>query len=297
MKISFEEFKNQLKEGIEEFYLGSVTAKEHQVMKNNGLMLDGISVHSPGVNMAPTIYVNEFYEKYLSGISFKKIMREFIAVYERNRTEYCFEPDNYKDFEKVKNNIVYKLVNYEKNEELLKQVPHRKVMNLAMVYSCIVNDSEFGNASIMIRNEHVELWNISESELNVIAEKNTPVMLPARFERMSQILKQHYDDPLIDTFDLDIYILTNTKNLNGAACMLYPHLLGVLAEKLSANLYILPSSVHELIVMPKADEGEILRLREMVGEVNMTVVLQEEYLSDEVYYYDKAKGELSIAVD
>jgi hypothetical protein len=91
-----------------------------------------------------------------------------------------------------------------------------------------------------------------------------------------------------------MYVLTNRSHYYGAACMLYPKLLKCIGEGLDSNFYVLPSSVHELIILQDLGMEDAATLMDMVKEVNATEVKEEEVLSDSVYYYDREKEGLSI---
>ncbi len=288
------------------------------VPKNNGIVLTGLTFSQDGINISPTIYLDKFYQEYEEGQSIEEIVEEIKKIYHQSKMEGDLNMDFFTNYENAKENIVYKLINYEKNRELLEDVPHRKYLDFAIVYYYLVNREEFSNASILIHNKHMENWGVDEKELFAVAKNNTPGLLPAHFCGMMEVLKELTEekDSFLDRIleercvnDADeikmlveihirkdetgMYVLSNESRLFGAVAMLYEGMLKKCANQLNADLYILPSSVHEVIIL--ADEGQIDKdkLEKMVREVNATQVEPEEFLSDFVYYFSRKTGKIT----
>lgn len=288
------------------------------VPKNNGIVLTGLTFTQDGINISPTIYLDKFYQEYEEGQSMEEIVEEIKKIYHQSKMEGDLNMDFFTNYENAKENIVYKLINYEKNRELLEDVPHRKYLDFAIVYYYLVNRKEFSNASILIHNKHMENWGADEKELFAVAKNNTPGLLPAHFCGMMEVLKELTEekDSFLDRIleercmsDADeikmlveihirkdetgMYVLSNESRLFGAVVMLYEGMLKKCANQLNADLYILPSSVHEVIIL--ADEGQIDKdkLEKMVREVNATQVEPEEFLSDFVYYFSRKTGKIT----
>ena len=91
---------------------------------------------------------------------------------------------------------------------------------------------------------------------------------------------------------MNMYVMTNTRGINGAACLLYKNALARFAQKLKQDLFLLPSSVHEVILVPKSDILKKEDLSEMVREINKTEVSPKEVHSDTVYVYDRLSDQL-----
>ncbi len=288
------------------------------VPKNNGIVLTGLTFTQDGINISPTVYLDKFYHEYEEGRSIEEITEEIKEIYYRSKMEGDLNMDFFTNYENAKQNIVYKLVNYEKNRELLEEIPHRKYLDFAIVYYYLVDRKEFSNASILIHNKHMENWGVDEKELFAVAKNNTPGLLPAHFCGMMEVLKELTDDEdsILDRIleercmgdedeinmileihirkdETGMYVLSNESRLFGAVVMLYEDMMQQCANRLDADLYILPSSVHEVILL--ADEGQIDkdRLEKMVREVNATQVEPEEFLSDFVYYFSRKTGKIT----
>ena len=126
---------------------GEATVSIHDVTKNNGVVLTGLTFSKKDVNISPTIYLEDFYKEYQEGKSMEGILEEIKEIYYGSRMENSINMDFFTDYEKAKKNIVYKLINYEKNKELLKEIPHKKFLDLAIVFYYLVDMKEFANAT------------------------------------------------------------------------------------------------------------------------------------------------------
>ena len=272
---------------------GNITI--NHVIKNNGCEMDGLVIMEKGKDIAPTIYLDSFYELYTNGENIKSIIRQIELIYEQNKNNVTFDVNILKHFDTIKDKIVYKVVNYRSNEKLLEQVPHKRILDLAVVFYCLL-DNEYGrSATALIYNNNLKNWNVTIDDVYKAALKNTPDLLHSKISSMAALFEKcgvNVDGEEVDLKDYvpsDMYVLTNESKLNGAACILYENVLYDFAQKLGADLYILPSSVHEVILLPKLSMFEKDELVNMVKEVNTEGVAADEVLSDHVYEYNRTE--------
>ena len=272
---------------------GNITI--NHVIKNNGCEMDGLVIMEKGKDIAPTIYLDSFYELYTNGENIKNIIRQIEVIYEQNKNNVTFDANILKHFDTIKDKIVYKVVNYRSNEKLLEQVPHKRILDLAVVFYCLL-DNEYGrSATALIYNNNLKNWNVTIDDVYKAALKNTPDLLHSKISSMAALFEKcgvNVDGEEVDLKDYvpsDMYVLTNESKLNGAACILYENVLYDFAQKLGADLYILPSSVHEVILLPKLSMFEKDELVNMVKEVNTEGVAADEVLSDHVYEYNRTE--------
>lgn len=280
------------------------------VTKNNGVVLTGLTFTQKNVNISPTVYLEDFYEKYQEGTAMEDIIKEIREIYEKSKLDQDIDMEFFTEYEKAKGRIVYKLIHYDKNRELLKNIPHREYLDLAIVYYYLVDMKEFANATILIHNKHLDYWKVDESELYRLATENTPKLLKMHFCGMMDVLKELTEEDFwlenkektengdnrvfmeahSEKDATGMYVLSNVSRLYGASAILYEDVLEYCYKRLGGNFFILPSSVHEVILVP--DEGQITRekLSQMVREVNATQVDEQEQLSDFVYYYNAENG-------
>lgn len=316
--MNYSQFIIKVKEGLQERLGAEVKVESIHVPKNNGIVLQGITVRRPEEKVVPTIYMERFYEDYLEGRDMEDILEEFMELYEEQDTAQMPDFDFYQDYEKVKERLAVKLVNKKKNAAMLVEMPSRDYLDMAVTFYCLVDCPQKGTAAILIKNAHMEKWGVTVDELYEDALKNAETMLPGSIRTMEEMFsrlvleedipiwewkgEEQEDFPKLDGFvekrkavgSIPLLILTNSRRYLGAACILYRGLLGRFAEKIGKNLYILPSSIHEVILLPEDSVKKADNLIHMVREVNQTQLEPEEVLSDAVYYYDRQKKEISI---
>ena len=296
--MEYRELLENVRKEVESRYDSNVSVTLNHVMKNNGTELDGITIMEKDKNIAPTIYINSFYDRYREGVSLKAVVSEIIRIYNQNKNSININADYFENYENVRKTIVYKLVNYQKNKKLLEDVPYKRVLDLAVVFYCLIEQRKGVSATALIHNEHLRIWNVTEDEIYNDALKNTPVLLAGSIVPMSKILSEiagtapvDNDEKVCEYTGEDIlYVLTNSSRVNGAACILYDNLLKKFANDVHSDLYILPSSVHEVIIVPKKNAFDKSELADMVREVNEQGVSQDEILSDNVYEYNRKNG-------
>lgn len=263
--------------------------------KNNGVILEGLTVRKEGERAAPAIYLDSYYQEYLAGHPLREIQETILSCCEDNSFSEHFDADFFSDYGKVRPMVVYKLINYEKNKKLLERIPYIPFLNLAVVFYCLLPDTPVGNATVLIHNSHVDYWKISCSDLYRDAKQNTPRLLPAEIKTMAQVLSE-LSEGLggAEEDEVPMYVLTNSEKALGAACILYDGMLKHCAKWLDSAYYLLPSSIHEVILVPEKVVPDSEELAVMVREINRTQVLKTEVLSDQIYFYSPESGKISI---
>lgn len=283
----------------------------NDVVKNNGIMFKSVVVHRKGSRMSPQIYLEGFYKKYQNGMEMKRICTEIADIYRQNEgVADCMDISQLIGFEKIKDKICFRLVNAEKNQALLQTMPHRKMLDLAVIYCIAADVGEDLNGSIRITGELMKGWGITEQALYELAAVNTSAYSRGVVKPLDsvvyEILTDKADDSITyknDGFDITLdesgfhfYVATNTKKQYGASVLLYQGLLKQIGDCIG-DFYILPSSVHELLIKKAEDTVSPDELLQMVREVNATEVMPEEVLSDNVYLYDVESGELRLITE
>lgn len=270
------------------------------IRKNNDVVLDGLTLRKENESISPTIYLNYYYKSYLTGESINEIVNEIMELYDENNKQMDIDTSFFSNYECTKQRIVFKMIHYEKNKILLDSIPHIKFLDLAIVFYYLVQSEKFGNATILIYNSHLEIWGIGSYEIFQVAKANTQRLLPHKVSRIEDILKEELEEEYWDEIeegDIPMYVLTNHSKLNGAACMLYPEVLKEFSRTVGCDLYLLPSSVHEIIIIPKSHKTKVSELKAMVKETNENHVEKEEILSYSVYEYLQEEDRLQIAVE
>lgn len=277
-----------LKESLGEAYEIQVT----EVVKNNNIHLTGVVITKRPANVSPTIYLNQYYQKYQEEGNFQQTVGEMMALYEQQAKELQLDMSFFTDFTQVKERLYHKLVHYEKNKKMLEDVPHIRWNDLAVVFYYAMEQDVVGRATITIRKEHLAIWKQEEGMLFAIAQENMRRDMPELLVPMKELLEEMTGVELEKQYDVPMYVLTNKEKIFGASVLLYSEKLQKLAEKTGKNLLILPSSVHEVLLMPDEEDREYGFYRQMVEEVNTTQVDPEEVLSYSLYCYDRQKKEI-----
>lgn len=272
----------------------------HHVLKNNATPMDGLSILKIGEKASPTIYLNEFYKEWLNGRNIPEITHRIKKIYEMHCKKMEFHVEEFKDYEKIKGKLAVKLVNYNENLSVLKEIPFKRFLDLAIIYYVLVGKVGSNTASILVRQEHRRVWRISEEELFLQAMKNTPKLLPPELKSMNTLIQEVLSEQEATEKkefvegEIPMYVLTNTLRYHGAAAMLYKNVISDFAELIETDLYILPSSIHEVILIPKASDIGKPMLEQMVKEVNREEVESIERLSNHVYCYQRETGEFTL---
>lgn len=296
-KLSYEEFVSQIRCQLYEIIPEDLNMEVNPVLKNNSLHLDSLVLFRDNYGCSPSFYLQDYYARYLHGEEIDALAED---IYDRWQ-EFIESPRNTipdLHFEHCRDFIVYRLVNASQNAEMLRNVPHIPFFDLEVVFYYLISSDPNGIQSLRISNQIMERWELSPQELYDLAQENTPRLFPERFRSMEDFVKQlsvSADLPL-DTplSQYSPYILTNSNGINGAAVWLYPGVLDRVGEQLAQNFYILPSSTHELLILRAQPEFTKPELLQMVYEVNRSCVDQEEFLSDNIYYYHIGKKALQV---
>lgn len=290
--MELKEFAMSMAHALQQRVPGDVEVVPQAVRKNNGVVLQGLLFRRECEKSAPTIYMEPYYERMQRGDGFSQVLEEVLSYYEACSQKGEFQAEFFLQYESVRETIVYKLIHYQKNRKLLEEVPHLPYLDLAMVFYSMFTHPKIGTATILIHNSHLKLWNVTQRALYAEAKKNTPRLLPAELTPMGEVLEQVFTDS--KELHMALYVLTNRAHTNGAASLLYPGMLEQCGEACGGDFFVLPSSVHETILLPYEREIQVDALRAMVGEINETQVQPQEVLSDSVYFYSQRERKLLV---
>ena len=275
--------------------------------KNNGVTLDGLTIQSPGCSVAPTIYLNPYYEQYRHGTDIHDIVRDILKLYRTTPAPSSLKADTLDQFSSIRSRIMFRVIHTASNQVLLKDLPHLPYLDLSIIFFVSLERNEEGQMTALIHNEHQKRWKVSVEDLWDAASRNTPREYPAQIQSMTELLQdlakrnmgEHYDpefiDELLDTDDFaPLYVLSNTGGLYGASCILYEDVLKDFANQLGADLILLPSSVHEVLLTPNLPDSSYEDLSSMVTSINRQEVSPEEQLSNQVYLFSREDNALKI---
>lgn len=302
MTYNYSEFKQHILSDLQQRLTPDIHVHIRDIIKNNDTHLDGLTLLSDTTNLSPTLYLNHYFTQYEKGRSLPEIEDDILNTYHESCPGRSIDISFFTDYDKVKSRIIFKLVNYERNRELLQDVPHYRFLDLALIFNCLVESSASGNATILIHEHHLSYWDITRDDLYALAQQNTPKLLSYELRNMTDVLKELFSDEELagdmPAFDIPsgdfMYVLTNRYKLNGSGCILYPNLLHDFAKRLDSDLFILPSSIHEVLIIPAKSHSSPDELSDMVKDVNSSQLSREEILSDHIYYFSRENGQLTM---
>lgn len=275
--------------------LPSVQVSVREVRKNNDVILQGMTLTEDLSNASPTIYMEEFYERYLDGDDLSALAEKVCDIYR----EHCLSEDmdfSFMDeYETVADKVFLRIVNREKNAELLRDVPYIPFLDLALIPYIVIRNSMIGNASTLIERQLISSWNVDERQVLEDGRRNIHDNYPYSLETIGDVLSRRMHITLTDEKNYNaMYVLSNCGWYYGAALMAVGHVMEEIADKLESNLYVIPSSIHEVIILPTKDRDNLEELVELVKSVNKSCVREEEILSDNAYYYVRGLGYCSL---
>lgn len=296
-----EEISNYLSE---EYQNMEFTVVEN--MKNNGVVLTGLSVHIPGENISPVIYMNDFYDEIRKGESIEKTMESIASCVGHCRHDAMLNMNiGLHDIDSLKDRVTPMLINAKANKEMLQTMPHILVEDLAVIFKVdMYLSGGDGRGTMKIKNEMLERWGISKTELYQKAALNVqkydaPVMTPMsemvfEFASGEKTNTNLLEEPqMISDFDNEMmFVLSNESRYHGTSALVCSEVMNKINELMPNGFYILPSSIHETLIVSKECGMGGKELGQMVREVNRDMVSREEVLSDRVYEYDKELGQI-----
>ena len=300
--LSFEEFKVYVEDHITDYLpesYGEAEVTMHDVTKNNGLVCHGVTVRAEGQAGGPTVYLDEPYEKYKYEGNLDLVVESLAQTVVNNAFPKEFEglAAEFKDFDVIKHRIIAVVVNADMNYDLLTRAPHKRLVgDLVAIYKVKIDMTEHDMSTCTILNQHKALWDVSDEELHEIAMKNTELLMPPIVKDMEDVIRGIMEDDMAaDEVCADLVgipedkrmiVVSNTAGLNGAGVIFYKNnILNSLIDRLGDKIYILPSSVHEVIVI-RGDSEDVETLEAMVKEINASEVQLTDILSDHVYMFD-----------
>lgn len=302
--VSFEKFVSVMQERLQARY-PDCKVRTVQMDKNNGLKLTGIIIMPEGQNVAPNIYMENFYREYLAGGLMEDIVDDAARLYEEHKIQEELSLPDVTDFEAVKDLICFRPVNGERNREMLKSMPHRQFLDLAVTYYIPVTVASDSDGRITVTDSHFCMWGVDEETLYRHAVENTRRILPLELRSMEEVAREVLSEEDSGNSlpeqtggvpDFQMYILRCGKgNPATAAGFLYESVLREFGER-HGDFYILPSSVFEVMLLPVANPSpwDSAYYRSMVREVNRAQRLPEEVLSDSAYLYHADTGKIEI---
>jgi len=296
-KTGYLEFLDLIADCVTTAYHGKITVERSTSNKNNGVKMTGLMLKKEGDSIAPNFYLEQQYFEWRSG---KKELYDIVSwlcyAYEEERNKNCNLAERIRmEWEALCPGVFLRLVNRKKNEELLKTVPYEEFMDLALIYYYLIELPDETTCTMILNKHHMELLGITQEELHRTAFENTKRLCPVKLSKMEDIVLRLGERMGIPEHELaqgvadnyfTMYVLSNRRGLFGAVSMIFSEVLENFAGQVEKSFYVLPSSIHEVILVPDNGGFSPERFAEIVCEVNKTHVEAIDFLSDSVYFFD-----------
>ena len=316
--MKYELFTEELTECIINMAEPGEEVTVRKILKINDTAFDSVTVKQPGCNMTPTLYFQDLKRSFDEGMEMDELARSVLSYSRTGSGVWPAEDFDPGDYSYFRDKVMFRLVSSGKNRQYLRHRPHRSNLDLEIVYyyQCRIGKESMG--TISVGDEDLNRWGISEEDIYRDALRNTPILNPPVICPITDLLNSFLDPeegtdphtPVCDTdpdegdeievpvYEPDLYgntpvpllVLTNESKYCGAACMLYEGLLRNLSDEIRSDLFIIPSSIHEVLLLP--DEGEFSEeeLSALVCEINAHFINPSEILSDHVYRFKRLSG-------
>jgi len=300
-EMEYIQFLTEVQERVEAHFCGKVKGEVCTSTKNNGVTVTGLMLKGEQERVAPNFYLDHQFVEWMRGVcTLEEIAEKLCQAYQEEvkRNSHLISKIQF-TWEEFRHGVFFRLVNAEKNKDLLESIPHQKFLDLALVYYYTVPISTEVIGTLVITKEHLTLLGIEEEELHQAARNNAERYQPVKIRGMEDLLydlgrKIGVEVSEAKTCRPFLFVLTNSKGSFGASALLFEEELEYFANRIENDFYILPSSVHEVILVPDCAEFSAEYFRSMVKEINATQVDATEVLSDNIYRYDRKTKEISI---
>ena len=291
--MNFNEFVNEVKDNIKLFLPRDYENAEVSTMECQKLnrAYTGLMVRKEGEMLTPTINLNQLYEAYKAqpGVTMETvpIQVDLKAIL------------NYED---VKDKLFIRVSSAEANKEVLEIVPHQLKEDLAITYHVAVGKNQDGLSSMLITNEMMKEYGVTQEQIHEDAMKSSPRVMVPEVSSIGVLIDEIYQknilmltpderEMLLETLQGSsemptFFVVTNTERIDGAGVIFYPEFMDNMGELLGNDFFILPSSIHQMLILPDDGQVDAEMLRDMVKEVNATQVAPAERLTNDVYHFD-----------
>lgn len=290
--MDYEQFEQEVRNYFQEKSESYEKVDIRIVRKNNGIILHGLTIFKKGEKVSPTIYLEEFYEFYMQGMPMESVLERMHTVYVQRKQSVDIEIQYFYQYDSVRDTLRIKLIHYEKNQKFLEKIPHIRFLDFAVICYSIIKSEALQHFTVTIGEEHLDMWKITKEQLFADALRTSCRYVPECMLQMNELLEKiqknlpenSQEDFSDEPVEVGMCILTNSNKFDGAAVMCYPKVLKRCADQYQSDFYMIPSSIHETILLPEceADPQELLT---MVYEVNTRHVAKEEILSYHIYRY------------
>ena len=295
-----EEVKSRIKDFLPEKYADVEIYVQEQEKINKSYTGLVVNIGANGAN--PVINLEAFHEEYKNGKLMEDVLYDIAKIIQMEGPQV--DVSRLSDYDNIKDSLFIRVCNSKENRGFLESVPHVEIEDMAVTCHILVAKDFRGVSSTPVTNDMLKMYGIREEQLFDDALESSPKVNPPEIVNMDELMEgiyreqftmMGYDEEEITKMledmphaEIPMIVVTNEDRVNGAATMFYPGVMEEIGEKLGSNFFVLPSSLHETIVVPNDGEMDFKELLAMVTEINATQVDTQDKLTDQVYHYDVA---------
>ena len=295
--MDYENFKEQFVADVKERFAeqgSNMNVTINEVNKLNE-SYEAITVTPEDGNIGMNININKFFDAMEDGMSYDKVVDKAMDAFNKGIEQKPeFDVSAITDYSQMKEKLVMEVVSAEANKDMLETVPHKDMEDMAVVYRFVLSSGDDGRASILVTNNILENMGVTPEQLHADALENSPQIKPAEIKGMSEVIAEmmgvEQAEMLgivpVDPKDEQMYVATVPDKVHGAGVLAYQDFMDQAAERAGGDFFILPSSIHEILIVPDNGKMDLKELEAMVKEVNATQVAPVDKLTDSVYHYD-----------
>ncbi|MDO4479130.1 MAG: DUF5688 family protein [Lachnospiraceae bacterium] len=291
--MDYEVFKWALLEEVRSMAPKGTRVRLRLIPKNNDVPAEGICLENDEDHFSPVIYLKALYVDFCRGMTLGEVARSVLESHRHAMEDVSAPMEGRPAYATVKDRLYCRLINTEMNQAFLEKVPHVRMLDLSIIFYYEVYLNARCPGTVTVRREDCEAWEVTTDDLYELALSNACRKKGLSFEDILQMIGDMGGPQMPVEPPVPLYVLTNETRVFGASAILYPGTLDMISARLKDDYYVLPSSIHELLILPAAQAPPLESVKHMVASVNSTEVLPEEVLSDSVYYYNVAKGRLT----
>ena len=300
--MNYEEFKQQIVDDLKDRLGDDYNLSVNEVKKLNQ-SYEAVTVTPEGSNVGVNMPLDKLYAALQDDVPYEAVVDKAVNAIENglNRAPE-FDVIMLRDYDQMKDKLAMEVVSAEANAEMLETVPHKNIEDMAVVYRFVLESSENGGASILVTNQLLENMGVTPDQLHADAMENAPLLRPAVITGMSELMAEMMGVEnaemmglVVAPEDEKMFVATVPDKTHGASVLAYQDFMDQAAERVGGDFFILPSSIHECLIVPDNGEMKYEDLQAMVKDVNATQVDPADKLTDSVYHYDSKEKIFELA--
>ena len=297
LNMDYESFKEKFVEDVKDklYEQGAEVEVRVNTVKKLNESYEAVTITPEGSNIGVNIGIDKFYEAFDNGRPYDEVVGKAVEVIGNGLEQRpAVDVSSLTDYSYMKSKLAMEVVSAEANREMLETVPHKDMEDMAVVYRFVLESNEDGRASILVTNQMLDSMGVTPEQLHADALENAPQIKPAEIKGMSEVMAELMGADQAEMMgigpvapeDEQIFVATVPDKVHGAGVLAYQDFMDQAAARVGGDFFILPSSIHEILLVPDNGKMGLSELEAMVRDVNATQVAPCDKLTDSVYHYD-----------